>query len=418
MPRLFMPIAAAFAPNYTLKDTLIAGKYLLPRKWEAMQSGKNIPRLEEKFREYMDAEKAVSFSSGRAGLWAILKAMEFEKGDEVILQAFTTVALPNTLKVLGLKPVFVDIQEGTYNIDPEKIEKKITSRTKAVIIQHTFGNPADMDRILQIAGKYDLKTIEDCAHSLGAEYDGIKTGKFSDAAFFSFGRDKVISSVSGGMVIARDYRLGEKIEAIRNGLDFPSRKDIIKNLLHPIITFKALHTYNLFSIGKMIMFMTYKIGLLDKAYSSEEKKGEMREDFAKRMPNALAEIALHQLEIADRFNKHRIKTAKKYEELLADNLDIKLPKTLPGSKNIFLWYTISLKNKRKLIKRANKKDIILGDWFPQAIGPIEVDMRKAGYEKGSCPIAERASARCVNLPTHHNIHKKEIAKVAEFINLS
>jgi len=410
-----MPVAAAFAPNYTLKDVLIAAKYLLPWKQDKMQSGKKIPQLEERFRVYMDTEKAVSFSSGRSGFYAILKALDIQKEDEILLQAFTTVALPNTIRLFEAEPIFIDIERNTYNIDPKKIEEHITKKTRAIIVQHTFGNPADMKKILELAKKYDLKIIEDCAHSLGAEYEGVKTGKFSDAAFFSFGRDKVISSVAGGMVITQDYKLAEKIEAIRNELDFPGKKTIIKNLLHPVISFTALHTYNLFSIGKIMMFSSFRFGLLEKAYLKNEKESRAEMNFAKRMPNALAEIALHQLEIADRFNRHRIKVAKKYEKSI-QNKSVELPETLSKCKNIFLWYTITVANKREFIKKAQEENIILGDWFPQVIGPIEADPSKSRYKKGSCPIAENLSAHCVNLPTHHNMGNKQVKKVLNFIN--
>lgn len=415
MPRFFMPIASAFAPNYTLKDVLIACRFLLPWNWNGLQEGKYIPRLEEDFRRYMDARKAISFDSGRSGFFAILKAMDVREGDEVILQAFTTVALPNTIKLFGAKPVYADIDKNTYNMDPGKIEKKITKKTKIMVIQHTFGNPAEMDRIIEIAKKHDLRTIEDCAHSLGAECKGKRTGKFADAAFFSFGRDKVISSVSGGMVIAEDYKLAEKIEAIRNSMGFPAKRSVAKKLLHPILTFKALHTYSFFSIGKAVMFASLALRLIDKAYTGREKACNPSRNFAKKMPNALAALAVHQLQIADKFNKHRIKTAERYAKLIKNN-GVKLPSSSRNSKNIFLWYTIEVKNKKDFIEKARGENMVFGDWFPQPIGPIEVDMEKAGYEKGSCPNAEKVSMHCVNLPTHHNIGEKEILKISDFIN--
>lgn len=415
MPRSFMPIAAAFAPNYTLRDVLIACKYLLPWSWSDLREGDKISEIETAFANYMEVDEAFSFDSGRSGFYAILQAMGVGEGDEVILQAFTTVALINTLQLLGAKPIFVDIDERTLNMDSEKIEERITPATKAIIIQHTFGNPADLERILEIAKRNNVMTIEDCAHSLGAECAGVKTGKFADAAFFSFGRDKVISSVSGGMVIAKDAALCQKIKIIRDGLSFTSAKSVRKKLLHPIITFKALHTYNLFSLGKAIMFLSFKMKLLDKAYTEGEKRGEPRKDFAKKMPNALAEMALHQLGKVDEFNSHRIKVSNIY----AENIKIgkaKLPETLSENRNIFLWYTIIVHDKKKMIEAANKQNIILGDWFPQAVGPIEVDLQKAGYDEGSCPVAEKISKHCVNLPTHHNIHQEEALKVIDFIN--
>ena len=416
MFKKFQPIASAFAPNYTIWDVLIANKYLLPWNWTKLQNGKNSRRLERKFCEHMDSRWAISFDSGRSGLYAILKCLGIKDYDEIILQAFTTVALPNVIQWCGAKPVYVDVDEKTYNIDPEKIEEKINNRTKAIIVQHTFGNPAEMDKIMEIAKKHNLLIIEDCAHSLGAEYKDRKTGTFGDVAFFSFGRDKVISSVSGGMVITANQELGKKIKEFRDQMPYPDKSLIVKQLLHPIVTFKALHLYYFFGIGKIIMFLSSKLGIITKAYSKEEKKNQKSENFPAKMPNALAAIALHQMKLIEKFNNHRISVANLYKEKLVDSKNVILPKSTPESKNIFLWYTILVQNKKELIKKAKEHHIILGDWFPQVIGPIEVDIKKAEYIKNSCPVAEKVSSQCVNLPTHHRISEKEINKIISLFN--
>jgi dTDP-4-amino-4,6-dideoxygalactose transaminase len=410
-----MPIAAAFAPNYTLTDVLLACNQLLPWNREKLREGGKIVRFEEEFRKYMDAGKAISFESGRAGFYAILEAMGIGEGDEIILQAFTTVALPNTIRLFGARPVFVDIEPRTYNMDPALLEERITPRTKAILIQHTFGNPADLDRILEIAGRHGLLTIEDCAHSLGAKYKGEKTGSFADAAFFSFGRDKVISAVMGGMVIAKEEGLARRIEAVRDRLPYPEEKAVRKNLLHPLITFTALHTYGLFSLGKALMYLAQRYHLTERAYSKREKEGNPDRNFARRMPNALCAIGLHQLRLLGHFNGRRMKIAGRYAKNIK-NPAIGLPQTQPVAKDIFLWYTITVPDKKRLIREAQECGLILGDWFPQAIGPIEADMAKAGYEEGSCPVAEEVSSCCVNLPTHHNIHRREAQRVIDFIN--
>ncbi len=412
--KLFQPIASAFAPNYMVWDCLIAQKYLLlPWKWNSILEGKNSRRLERKFCEYMDSRWAVSFDSGRSGLYAILKCLNIKDYDEIILQAFTTVALPNAIQWRGARPVFVDIDEKTYNINPDKIEEKITAKTKAIIIQHTFGNPSEINRIMEIARKHNLFVIEDCAHSLGAEYKGKKTGTSGDAAFFSFGRDKVISSVAGGMVMTNDQELGEKIKKFRDEMPYPAKSLIIKQLLHPIITFKALHLYYFFSLGKIMMFAASKLGIITKAYTKEEKKGERPKNFPAKMPNALAEIALHQMKLIDKFNDHRIEVVKLYNEKLSDVKNISLPESDPNAKNIFLWFTVLTPNKKELIKKAREKHIILGDWFPQAVGPIEANLEKAGYKLGSCPVAEKVSSTCVNLPTNYRVDERDVEKVAE-----
>jgi dTDP-4-amino-4,6-dideoxygalactose transaminase len=414
----FRPIASALAPNYTILDVLIAERYLLfPWNWQKWQRGKNARRLERKFCEYMNCRWAVSFDSGRSGFYAILKSLGIKDYDEVILQSFTTVALPNVIRWCGAVPVYVDIDEKTYNIDPEKIEDKITKRTKAIVVQHTFGNPADVDRIMEIAEKHNLYVIEDCAHSLGAEYKGRKTGMFGNAAFFSFGRDKVISSVSGGMAITNNQELGRKIKEFRDQMSYPRKVLIARQLLHPIITFKALKLYHFLGIGKILMFLARNSQILTRAYTRKEKRGERPENFPAKMPNALAEIALHQMKLIDKYNNHRIKIARIYKEKLINNKNIKLPESTSESKNIFLWYTILVKSKKEIIEKARQRHIILGDWFPQAVGPVEVNLEKTGYKKGSCPVAERISSQCVNLPTHHNINVDDVEKIVEFLNL-
>ena len=137
------------------------------------------------------------------------------------MQAFTCNAVPNPVLWAGLKPVYVDCDEKTFNIDKEDLKKKITPRSRVLIVQHTFGLPADMDAISEICRKNNLILIEDCAHSLGAEYKNKKVGTFGKAAFFSFSRDKVISSVYGGMAVTEDHELTKKIKEYQLKIGYP-----------------------------------------------------------------------------------------------------------------------------------------------------------------------------------------------------
>lgn len=159
------------------------------------------------------------------------------------------------------------------------------------------------------------------------------------------------------------------------------------------------------------MYLSIKFGIITKAYSKEEKRNQKSENFPAKMPNALARIALHQMKLIEKFNDHRIEIANLYEKKLFNNKSIGLPKSTQESKNIYLWYTILVKNKKELIKKAKKHHIILGDWFPQAVGPIKVSLEKSGYKKEDCPVAEKVSSQCVNLPTHYRISEREINKI-------
>ena len=214
-----MPIAISLSPNTQKDDVILALRLLLkPRVWI---KGKETIKLENDFKKYLGCPFAFSFDSGRSSLLAILKCLGIGPGDEVLLQAFTCVAVVNPILWVGAKPVFVDIEKDGFNMDPVDLKKKITKRSKVLIVQHTFGQPARLQQILKIARNHRLLVVEDCAQALGAEYQGRKVGTFGIAAIFSFGRDKVISSVFGGMAVTSDSQLGEKLEDFQKNLKFP-----------------------------------------------------------------------------------------------------------------------------------------------------------------------------------------------------
>ena len=325
------PISISLSPNTEKDDILLVLKLLFqPRLWKTDKMVEDSPRpLEEEFKKYLGVRYAVSFNSGRSALMAILEAMEIKNGDEVLLQAFTCNSAVNPILNRGLKPVFVDI-DATLNMDPEDLKKKITSRSKAIMVQHTFGWPAQIEEILEIARGNNLFLIEDCAHSLGAKYRGKFCGVFGDAAFFSFGRDKIISSVFGGMAVTDDEKIGERLNKFREKLDYPLTFWTFQQLLHPIlINFLVLPAYGLNQyLGRIILAIFHKFSVLSKAVYKKEKEGESVKYFPKRFPNALAVLALNQFRKLERFNEHRREIAKFYE----DNLRNKFGLPLSGEK--------------------------------------------------------------------------------------
>lgn len=409
----YTPINTALSPNTEKDDIWLVLKFFLPWKWNKWQKSQEIAKLENRFKDYFGVKYAFSFSSGRVGFYSILRSLPIDERNEIITQAYTTIAIPNAIKWAGFKPVYVDIKENTYNIDPEKIEAKITAKTKAIIIQHTFGIPAEMDKIQAFCRKYDLFLIEDCAHSLGAEFQGQKVGTFGDAAFFSFGRDKIISSVSGGMVIANNESLVDKIIAYRNTLPFPSLFWIFQRLMHPLIFACALPFYYFFNLGQAKIYLCQKIGLITRAYNSQEKEGTDPEENY-RLPNALAILAINQFEKIERFNEHRRNLAKIYEQKIRNDL-VKKPDLTNNTRPTLLYYTIQTPRRDKILKLAQENHIILGNWFPNALGPEKIDLQKFDYRKGECPIAEKVGSRSLNLPTNIKTNTKHIEKIIKII---
>jgi len=396
-------ISISLSPNTEKDDVWLALKLKFSCwRWK---KGKEIEKLENEFKNYFSAKNAVSFNSGRSAFLAILKSLELDDGDEVLLQAFTCNAASNPIIWAGLKPVYVDVDESTFNIDPEDIKKKINSRTKAVVVQHTFGRPADMDSILKICEKNSLTLIEDCAHSLGAIYNGKKVGTFGRAAFFSFSRDKIISSVYGGMAITNDDDLGKRIKDFQEQISYPSCCWILQQLNHPVLmNWLIIPTYRI--LGKYLLVLFQRLFILSKAVHLKERKGLRPGYFPKRMPNALAILVLNQFKKLERFNSHRKEIAKFYQEHLGGEL-------IDG--DIHLRYTIKTSEAYKVIKKAWEKNLLIGDWYTSPVAPLGTQLDKVYYEMGSCPNAEKLAKETLNLPTHINISKKEAKLFIDFI---
>jgi len=346
-------ISCSLSPNTEADDVWLALRILFsPWIWKR---GRAVHKVEKRFG-------GVSFNSGRSALLAIFKAFDIGKDDEVIIQAFTCVAVPNSVRWSGAKPIYADIDE-TFNINPSDVVNKITPQTRAIIVQHTFGIPADIDAILTIAKKRNIKVIEDFAHTMSLPMKG-------DAAFFSFGRDKVLSSVFGGVAIGPNLKLYQK------RLEYPSMFWIFQQLFHPVAFSVIMPLYEL-GLGKILLVLLQKLHLLSFPVYPEEKQGGQPSVFPAKYPNALAILLLKQLKKLDRFTTQRREICRMY-----------------GVDKPYLRFPKLVDDPEKIIAKAKKQGILLGNWYHHVVDPVAV-----GYKTGSCPKAEEAAKRIINLPT-------------------
>jgi len=433
---LFKPISISLSPNTEKDDIRLALKLIFrPRLWKKKlaEDGPLLAKLEGEFKEYLGVNYAFSFNSGRSALMAILSSFGLEEDDEVLLQAFTCNAAVNPILDRGAKPVFVDIDD-TLNLDPDDLRKKITPKSKAIMIQHTFGWPAQVEEISKIAKENNLYLIEDCAHSLGAKYKGKFCGTFGEAAFFSFGRDKIISSVFGGMAVTDNDKIAGKIKEFQKKTDYPSNFWIFQQLLHPVLTnYLVLPAYGLnANLGKIFLGILHKLSILSKAVYKKEKKGEIPEYFPKRLPEAISCLALNQFKKLERFNSHRREIASFYQKELTskqsrlrrdatgqENTDFILPLMRPQKDVIpsFMRYPILTNfSTDKILKLARKRKIYLDDgWRKSPIVPPDTNIKKMKYVRGSCKKGEEAARTILNLPTHINISQNEAKKIVDFL---
>ncbi len=408
------PIFNSLSPNTEKDDMFLALKLIFePWKWKR---GEAAGKLEDKFKNYLGLKYGFAFASGRSAFLAILEGLRFEPGSEILVQAFTCNAAVSPILKAGLKPVFVDIKKHSLNIDVFDLERKITAKARAILVQHTFGLPADIQEIKAIASKRNLILIEDCAHSLGASVSGKKTGSFSDASFFSLGRDKVISSVFGGVALTNNRDLAKAMENFQKKLKYPNFSWVLQQLLHPVLcNFIIMPLYGLFGIGKYVLIFFQKTRILSKAVTSGEKKGKWASVFPRKMPNGLALLGLRQFSKLERFNLHRSQIAEIYDRELG-GLNLMLPLKKEG--RIYMRYPLIFKNSRTddILKKLRRKKIFIDDgWRDKAIMPPDTDQAKAGYRSGSCVSAEEAAKNALNLPTHADINSAQALRLTGYL---
>jgi len=441
----FKPISISLSPNIEPDDIHLALDLII-RPW-LWKKGKAIKELEDEFKKYLGVKYAFSFNSGRSSFFAILKALSevegLKSGDEVALQAFTCNAAPNPVLWAGLEPIYVDCSKDDFNIDISDLEAKISPKTKVLVVQHTFGQPCNMDEIMAICEANNLILIEDCAHSLGAEFGSIrassepqpnsspqarqkvglpdearwaKAGTFGKAAFFSFSRDKVISSVYGGMAVTNDDELAKSLRQAQADFGIPNRFWIFQQLLHPIfLNYIILPIYNFFDLGKIFLVLSQWFHILSKAVSWQEKRGQRPDYFPGTMPSALAIMALNQFNKLEKFNRHRQQIAEFYYQELK-NTSFILPPKIADKKNVFLRFTIKHPKAHQIIYNAwHKQNILLGDWYTTPIAPFDTKVEEMKYTPGSCKNAEELAKTTLNLPTHINISQKSAERIVNFL---
>lgn len=411
-------IGIAFAPNAQKDDIAMALKLLVsPWKWFGHKYRK---QLEHKFSSYIN-QSSVAFDSGRSALYALLKSYNIKAGDEIALQAFTCVALPNPILWTGATPIYIDVDKSNFNIDLKDLQKKITSKTKALIVQYTFGICPDMESIKTICEKEKILLIEDCCHNLGQliTINGktYKSGTIGDAAIFSFGMEKVISGTRGGLATAKNPQILERLKKIQIELKAPRIREIIRGMINPI-AWKAKE--NMAAPGELFFKLLIKMKLLDYGLTRLELVGKKASWLPYRLPEPNAKLIINQLGKIKKYNDHRKKIAAIYlnqinnsdEYRQSDKLE--LPNKELANKfaeSIWLRFPVIVDNPQKYLSKAENFGIYLGNWYSSVIHCKDVDLNAMKYKEGSCPQAEWLAKHTINLPTHISIDTNQAKSI-------
>lgn len=405
-------ISSILSPNFEKDDVSLSLKLVFsPWHWK---KGEKIRELERTFKEKFGLGDCFSFNSGRSCLLAVLRAMDIKEGDEVIVQGFTCNAVVNPIIKTGARAVFVDLKND-LNIDEKKIEEKISSRTKAVIVQHTFGWPAEIEPIKEICQRNNLYLIEDCAHALGAKYGNKYCGSFGDAGFFSFGKDKIISSVFGGMLAINNQKLVNKVGEIYEKSPFPSSFWIFQQLIYPSLMEYIFLPLFRFRPGRIFWSLMFELNVFSlRSVTKKENRGVLPSSFGKKLPNALACLALNQLNKLERFNGHRREIARIYFKELRDisvfNEDFN------EREPVFMRFPLLTDKSSLIISELRKSSVFLNDgWRETIVVPPKTLQEKMGYEKGECRLAEKVSKNIVSLPTHIKVSFEEAKEISSIV---
>jgi dTDP-4-amino-4,6-dideoxygalactose transaminase len=338
--------------------------------------------------------------------------MDFAPGDEIIVPALTFWVVPEVCRVAGLTVVFADINPVTFTLDPLAFERAITPRTRAVLPTHLYGLACDMDPILEIAQRHNLKVVEDCAHSLGAEYKGRMVGTLGDASFFSFQAFKPLNTYGGGLAWTRDAALAARVAALADAEQWPSEKRVDSILRqgywqHTFIRPKVF-TYSLFPIWYAASFTGSKPE--ERLWEGVRPLTPLPEHYRGRFTNVQAAMGLAGLrrlpEFIDRTRRH----ARILDGLLGDVPGIVIPRTPEGQTHVYYQYVAYVPDGAELVKRCIRRGV--------DVAPMHVDvctrMDLFGWKGAPAPGADRA-ASAVQVPVYESLQDEEVERVGRLV---
>lgn len=363
--------------------------------------GPNVKEFEREFSEYLSVKHSISVANGTDALIIALKALGIGVGDEVITTPYTFFATAESISFIDAKPVFVDVELDTYNIDPSKIEAAITPKTKAIMVVHIFGQPCKMDKINAIAEKHNLYVIEDAAQAIGTEYKGKKIGGLSDIATFSFFPTKNLGCAGdGGMIVTNNDDLATICRALRvhgSGENGQQAYNIINEIDEDVEREKSDDN----TIYNPLKYYNYIIG-----HNS-------------RLDEIQAGILRIKLKLIDQWNDARIANADYYNQNLKDVDGLVTPYRDLDTRHVYHLYILQSDNREKLVIHLQEAGIATGVYYP-----VPLHLQKAytdlNYKMGSLPNAEFLSHRTFAIPMFAELTRGEqdyiIEKIHEFAN--
>lgn len=325
--------------------------------------GEELKSFESNFSKYNNSKYTIGVNSGTDALFLALRACGIRPGDEVITTPHTFIATSLAIRHAGAKHVFVDIDPVTYNIDPNKIQKAITKKTKAILPVHIYGNPCDMNPIMELANKYNLKVVEDCAQAQGAKYKGKNVGNFGDAGCFSFYPSKNLGAYGdAGAIVTNSEQVNNNLQMLRN-------------------------------------------------YGQTKKYHHEKDGYNSRLDEMQAAILSAKLKHLDKWNEKRRELAKLYNKLFK-NSGLQHPLEQKNSHAVYYLYVINTKRRDALQEHLTKQSIPTAIHYPIPCH-LQLVNKDLGYKKGDFPICEQVAENILSLPFYPEINTRDMEYIAK-----
>jgi dTDP-4-amino-4,6-dideoxygalactose transaminase len=379
--------------------------------------GPHIAQFEAAFarRAGVPTAHAVTASYGRMAFYYLLKALALPAGSEIVLPALTFWVVPELARVAGLKVVFADVDPATFTMDPSALERAITPATRAVVPTHLYGLPCDMDAIMAIANRHQLRVIEDCAHALGATFGGRPVGTFGDAGFFSFQTLKPLNCYGGGLALTRDEAVAARVRAMAYAEGWPDEKRVENRLLvgrlQRIFIKPSVFTISAFPI----LWVSSLIGANPDVYLWEDIRSldPLPESYPERFPNVQAAIGLAALERLDAWTGETRRHAAVMDRALGDLPGITIPSVPAGRTHVYYQYCVYGPKRDELVVRCVRRGIDIETLHVDVCSDMDLFKGTAVFPPDA-PGAKRA-AGAMQIPVYSTLTDAQAARVARVV---
>lgn len=379
-----------------IKNVILSAQYIM---------GNEVKTFEENFAKFIGTKHAISCGNGTDALVLALEALGIGSGDEVITTTYTFFATAESIAYVGAKPVFVDVDPETFNMDAALIEKSITPKTKAIMPVHLFGQACEMDEIMAIASKHNLYVIEDACQAVGGTYKGQRLGTFGDVACFSFFPTKNLGAAGdGGMIVTSNDKIATTLKALRvhgsgeNG--------------------KAAYTYrNEGSLEALNRDTTESVNSDNTVYNASKYYNYIV-GHNSRLDELQAAVLNVKLDYLEKWNERRLEIAKNYSDQLSsvqNKGQFKVPYASNDVKHVYHMYILKAENKEALTDYLASKGISTGIYYPVPLH-LQKAFENLGYEVGDFPVAEYLSKRTFAIPMYAELTDEQQAYIVSTIH--